>query len=87
MEIELTSRQFRVLWPFTKGRRISKHRYRIPLGKHTIELDVFRGRNRGLKLAEVEFASVAASRRFRPEPWMGRDVTANPRFQNASLAG
>jgi CYTH domain-containing protein len=85
-EIGLTVDQFRTLWPFTKGRRVLKDRYRIPLGKLTIELDVFRGRNRGRRLAEVEFPSVASSRRFRPEPWMGREVTTDPRYLNANLA-
>jgi adenylate cyclase len=46
------------LWRLTVGRRLEKTRYRIPLGRLTIELDVFHGKLRGLIVAEVEFASM-----------------------------
>jgi adenylate cyclase len=87
VEIEITARQFGLLWPLTKGRRLSKTRYRLPHGRLTIELDIYHGKNRGLKVAEVEFDSVSASRRFRPEPWIGSDVTGKREFQNRNLAG
>ena len=77
IEIELTPRQFRLLWTLTKGRRLKKIRHRLPRGRLTIELDIYGGKNRGLKIAEVEFASAAASRRFGPEEWMRREVTGS----------
>jgi CYTH domain-containing protein len=86
-EIDLTLRQFDVLWRLTKGRRLRKTRYRIPHGRLTIELDIYHGKNRDLKVAEVEFASATASRRFRPEAWMGREVTGDRKFKNQNLAG
>ncbi|MGI8603095.1 MAG: CYTH domain-containing protein [Verrucomicrobiales bacterium] len=87
VEIALTSRQFSILWPLTKGRRLRKSRYRMPHGRLIIELDIYHGKNRGLKVAEIEFPSSAASQRFRPEAWMGREVTAESQFQNQNLAG
>jgi adenylate cyclase len=51
-----------------------------------IELDVYRGRLRGLAVAEVEFPSAAAMKRFKPLPWFGREVTGRSAFSNSKLA-
>ena len=37
-------------------------------------------------VAEVEFASKAASRAFDPPPWLGEDVTEDGRYKNRNLA-
>src|SRR5436190_340782 len=74
-EVHLPSSVAEVLWPLTKGRRLAKTRYRIPHAGLTIELDVYRGALRGLVVAEVEFRSDSALRRFVPPPWFGKEVT------------
>ncbi|MGH7241870.1 MAG: CYTH domain-containing protein [Phycisphaerales bacterium] len=75
------------LWPFTKGVRVSKMRYRIPYRRRlTIELDIYRGAHRGLAVAEVEFASVSMMKRFTPPDWFGREVTGKKKYFNSSLA-
>ncbi len=56
-EIELDAERFDSLWPLTDGRRLAKTRYLIPLGEHTMELDVYEGELEGLVTAEVEFGS------------------------------
>lgn len=63
---------------------IEKTRHRIPFGGHVWEVDVFHGANDGLVIAEVELAdeSVIAD----PPPWVGAEVSADPRYYNASLA-
>ncbi|MGD8701137.1 MAG: CYTH domain-containing protein [Desulfosarcina sp.] len=86
IEFELTEQQFQHLWPFTKGRRVMKTRYRVPVGDHTAELDRFDGDLKGLLLVEVEFASVEESRQFRPPDWFGAEVTEDRRYQNQRLA-
>jgi CYTH domain-containing protein len=85
-EIELSAGQFEALWPLTEGRRIAKTRYRVPHDGATIEVDVFRGALAGIRTAEVEFESEAASAEFDPPAWVGRDVTDDPRYANETLA-
>lgn len=86
VELALTRVQFDILWPLTAGKRIKKVRYELIEGKWTIELDVYRGRLKGLVIAEVEFESVVESARFVPPPWFGREVTDDARYKNANLA-
>ena len=86
VELALTRAQFDILWPLTAGRRVKKVRYELIEGKWTIELDVYRGRLKGLVIAEVEFESVTESARFVPPPWFGREVTDDARYKNANLA-
>lgn len=86
LEVELSRAQFDNLWPLTAGRRVEKVRYEIVEGIWTIELDVYRGRLKGLVVAEVEFETVAESARFVPPLWFGREVTDDDRYKNAILA-
>ena len=85
-EVTLTPKQFAVLWPATFGRRLTKMRYDVPFGKHVIEIDIYRGRHRGLVVAEVEFTDGRTARTFRPPVWLGKDVTGRARYSNVLLA-
>jgi CYTH domain-containing protein len=85
-EVAIPSASGRQLWPLTKGRRVKKVRYTIPYRRLTIELDVYRDAAKGLAIAEVEFDSAAAARRFDPPPWFGDEVTGRKRFANSELA-
>jgi adenylate cyclase len=64
--------------------RVEKTRFRVPFGDHTWEVDVFSGANEGLVLAEVELEDESDE----PEmpPWIGAEVSDDPRFSNSSLA-
>jgi len=62
---------------------IEKIRYRIPWGNHTWEVDEFLGENTGLIVAEIELSQADES--FKRPPWLGRDVTGDPRYYNANL--
>lgn len=64
---------------------IEKIRHRVVVGGVTWEVDEFQGGNAGLVLAEVELAD-AADPVDLPD-WIGEEVTADPRYQNAYLAG
>ena len=77
---------FDALWPLTAGRRVLKTRYFIPLGEHTVELDVYEGDLDGLVTAEVEFPDEASALAFDAPEWLGRDVTEDTRYGNRVLA-
>jgi adenylate cyclase len=86
-EIPIDDRRFESLWQLSDGRRISKTRHLFPLEPGVLaELDVYHGPLEGLLTVEVEFPSLAASAAFVPPPWIGREVTGDPRYANQSLA-
>jgi len=62
---------------------IEKTRTRIKHGGLVWEVDEFRGDNAGLIVAEVELPR--ADRRVALPPWVGAEVTSDPRYLNASL--
>jgi adenylate cyclase len=85
-EVEIGAELFDELWALTEGRRLEKERLLIPYDGLTIELDVYGGALRGLRVAEVEFPSVEAAERFRTPPWFGAEVTGDPAYKNQALA-
>jgi len=85
-EVRLTPAQFGALWPATAGRRLTKMRYDVPWKKHTIEIDIYRGRLKGLVVAEVEFHDRQSCANFQPPDWLGRDVTGKAKYSNVALA-
>lgn len=62
---------------------IDKTRYRVAWHGHTWEVDVFGGDNAGLVVAELELESEQQD--FELPPWVGPEVTHDPRYFNASL--
>src|SRR3979411_3491124 len=46
-EIRLSPKQFALLWPATRGRRLRKTRYEIPWKNLKIEADMYQWRNLG----------------------------------------
>jgi CYTH domain-containing protein len=85
-EIDIDEARLDSLWELTAGRRVVKTRYLIDHGGATVELDVYHDALSGLMTAEIEFESEAASDAFRPPPWLGREVTGDPRYANQALA-
>jgi adenylate cyclase len=63
---------------------IDKTRHRVSHAGHVWEVDVFHGENAGLVVAEVELADEADT----PElpPWVGAEVSGDPRYFNSCLA-
>jgi CYTH domain-containing protein/CHAD domain-containing protein len=86
IEWPMSDEQFASVWEQTRGRRLRKTRYRLPLNGHDIELDLFHDDLAGLALAEVEFESDHDLETFEPPAWFGREVTGELAFTNASLA-
>ncbi len=62
---------------------ISKTRHRVPHEGRTWEVDVFDGDNAGLVVAEIELSS--PNERVPLPPWVGEEVTDDPRYLNANL--
>jgi adenylate cyclase len=63
---------------------IEKTRYRQRFGNHVWEIDRFHGDNEGLTIAEIELSD--ESEDFHRPPWIGKEVSADPRYFNASLS-
>lgn len=63
---------------------IDKVRHYIPNGHRKFEVDVFRGENEGLVLAEIELGD--ENEKFSKPDWLGEEVTADNRYYNSSLA-
>jgi adenylate cyclase len=63
---------------------IEKVRHRVPWHHHTWEIDVFSGDNAGLILAEIELRDEREA--FERPPWLGVEVTGQPRYYNSALA-
>ncbi len=66
------------------GGRVEKLRYRVPFGGRTWEVDEFGGENAPLVVAEVELGDI--SDRVELPPWVGPELTDDPRYTNAALA-
>lgn len=66
------------------GATVEKIRYSIEHGGMVWVLDVFRGENEGLVVAEIELDS--EHQLFELPPWVGREVSDDPRYFNFRLA-
>lgn len=62
---------------------IDKIRRTITHDGHLWEVDEFLGENQGLIIAEIELDS--EDELFTPPPWLGPEVTGDPRYYNANL--
>lgn len=62
---------------------IEKRRHRLEIDGRLWEIDVFAGDNEGLVVAEIELAN--ENEPFEIPPWLGREVTDDPRYYNANL--
>lgn len=82
-EKELSEEDALVLLSLCQGGFIDKTRHTVPYEGHVFEVDEFHGDNEGLIMAEVELGSVEEE--FERPQWLGEEVSADPRYYNASL--
>lgn len=66
------------------GGIVEKTRHRVPFAGRTWEVDEFAGDNAPLVIAEVELDRI--DEEVALPPWVGAEVTDDPRFTNAALA-
>ncbi|NND64591.1 MAG: CYTH domain-containing protein [Gammaproteobacteria bacterium] len=62
---------------------IKKTRYFVTAETHTFEVDVFKGDNLGLVIAEIELQS--ENENFARPSWLGDEVTRDTRYYNINL--
>ncbi len=62
---------------------LEKTRHTLVYKGHTWEIDEFAGANEGLIVAEIELER--ADQPFERPPWLGREVSHDPRYVNANL--
>jgi adenylate cyclase len=72
-----------ILQTLCGGVVIEKTRYYVPYGSHLWEIDVFRGENTGLHMAEVELGDL--HEHFEKPDWLGPEVTHDERYYNNYL--
>ncbi len=65
------------------GRRIRKRRFRVAGGS----LDIFESPQDGLAIFEREFENEAGARAFHPPAFVSREITGDPGYSGAGLAG
>lgn len=87
VELPLDKNSYEHLLAKSDGIIISKTRYIIPDGMHTIELDIFQGKLEGFVMAEVEFESKEAAESYRPPHWFAKEVTDDPIYHNSRISG
>ncbi len=73
-----------MLAEFCAGQRLAKTRCIVPFEGRRWEVDVFSGPHEGLVTAELELSSPDED--FPRPPWLGEEVSNDPRYRNAALA-
>lgn len=89
-EVEINEKQFMELWKNVKGRMVKKTRYGLLLktnkGDFLAELDVYKGRHKGLAILEIEVGENETLEGVTLPEWIKKDVTGDRRYSNRSLA-
>ncbi|MEM7404953.1 MAG: CYTH domain-containing protein [Pseudomonadota bacterium] len=62
---------------------IEKVRHEVSFAGNVWEIDEFGGDNAGLTVAEIELTD--AGQQFARPPWLGKEVSDDPRYLNAAL--
>lgn len=84
IELPLTRTQAEALLPLCLPPLIDKVRYEVFVDGKRWEIDEFAGDNAPLIVAELELTSEDEA--FAKPPWLGREVTDDPRYYNSRLA-
>lgn len=83
-EYEISPTEADEMLRICEGPVLDKTRYEIDVAGRTWEVDVFRGANAGLVMAEVELDAEDAIVEL--PTWAGVEVTDDPRYYNANLS-
>jgi len=87
IEVPLNEKSYKNLKKKIDDHLIKKTRYVIPLDNGLkAELDVFRGRLKGLVFVEVEFPDIETAESFQKPDWFGEDVSSDKRYKNGHLS-
>lgn len=83
-EYEIPVNDARQLFDLCEKPVIEKYRHTISFNGDTWEVDEFLGDNAGLIVAEIELD--AEDQPFTRPPWLGLEVTGDPRYYNSNLS-
>ena len=83
-EYEIPLADANALFDLREGGIVAKLRHKLPWQGLVWEIDVFQGENQGLVIAEIELPHEDTL--FEKPPWLGQEITADPRYSNAGLA-
>lgn len=83
-EKEISVEEARELLELCEPFPVEKTRHLVHYRGHLFEVDVFHGDNDGLVMAEVELNAVDEP--FDRPPWLGEEVSLDPRYYNAFLS-
>lgn len=82
-EKEISLQEAEQLLKICKKPIISKIRYLVPFKGNIFEIDVFKKKNKGLIIAEIELQK--ETQNFEKPKWLGKEVTGDKRFYNSVL--
>ncbi len=91
--IGVSREEYEYSLPAVEGRRllrlcmralVEKTRHYLDYAGKSWEIDEFEGANRGLVVAEIELTRPDEA--FDPPPWLGAEVSTDPRYYNIHLA-
>lgn len=83
-EYEIPFEDARELLDLTVDGIVEKTRYYYRTDSHVWEIDVFKGKNKGLIVAEIELSDEHES--FDKPVWLGDEVSDDKRYANSSLS-
>ena len=85
--LKLNEESFYNLLKKCEGNIIEKQRYNVKLSdKLVAEVDIFKGKFKGLILIEVEFESIEEAESFVAPDWFGKDVSLEREYHNAYMS-
>ena len=83
-EREISLKDVENLLPLCEKGIIEKTRFEVNYYNYIFEIDVFRGENEGLIIAEIELSS--EDEQFSRPSWLGKEVTGDVRYYNSQLS-
>lgn len=84
-EINISEDQYNDLLQKREGIVLEKTRYRVK-DDYLLEIDIFHNEYEGLAYMEVEFENIEQAKAYMPPKWVGKELTNDHRYSNASLA-
>jgi adenylate cyclase len=82
-EKELAIEEANQLMGLCLPNKIEKTRYKVNYKGRLFEVDIFKGLNEGLKIAEIELDSEVDN--FEKPKWLGEEVTGIKKYYNSQL--
>lgn len=86
VELEISKEAYFKLMSREDVGKVSKNRYITFENNNKFELDIFKGKLKGLACLEVEFNSLEEAKNFDAPHWVKKEVTGDIRYTNSELS-